>query len=324
MARGNRTGFGEWTAFGGILTVSVLSLVTSHWGEAIHWELLSHFKAQYFSLALLVLVGLALGQHTRLAVASIACIAFAFLPLLAFYFPNDSLARSPDESNFSLLSANVHQNRSDPAQLASVIAQANPDAVVLQEASPSWLERLSAIRNAFPFDYHRAGTILLSKTPIDEGKLKPLNSARGFVLPEFFTTEGKAVALVAAHPLPPISQRNFRARNEAYSRIEEAVNRLSGSVVLVGDLNTTMWSPYYQKLVDGTGLINTRKGFGILPTWPTANNPLGLPGFAARLLSIPIDHCLVTPELQVVQTRALSSVGSDHRPIAVDLVVPHR
>ncbi|PSP16260.1 MAG: hypothetical protein BRC58_09500 [Cyanobacteria bacterium QS_8_64_29] len=85
-----------------------------------------------------------------------------------------------------------------------------------------------------------------------------------------------------------------------------------------------MWSPYYQKLVDGTGLINTRKGFGIFPTWPTANNPLGLPGFAARLLSIPIDHCLVTSELQVVQTRALSSVGSDHRPIAVDLVVPRR
>ena len=125
-----------------------------------------------------------------------------------------------------------------------------------------------------------------------------------------------------AHPLPPISQRNFRTRNEAYSRIEEAINRLSGSAVLIGDLNTTIWSPCYQKLVDETGLVNTRKGFGILPTWPTSNNDFGLPGLAARLLAIPIDHCLVSPELQIVQTRALSSVGSDHRPIVVDLLVP--
>jgi endonuclease/exonuclease/phosphatase (EEP) superfamily protein YafD len=72
-----------------------------------------------------------------------------------------------------------------------------------------------------------------------------------------------------------------------------------------------MWSPYYRKLVRDSGLRNARKGFGIIPTWPC-----GIP-----MMSIPLDHCLTSPSLQVNAIKRGKQVGSDHFPIIVDLAV---
>ena len=49
------------------------------------------------------------------------------------------------------------------------------------------------------------------------------------------------------------------------------------------------------------------------PTWPTYN----------PLLWIPIDHCLVSPEIIVTDRQIGPDVGSDHYPIVVDLQLPH-
>ena len=75
-----------------------------------------------------------------------------------------------------------------------------------------------------------------------------------------------------------------------------------------------MWSPYYSELVRESGLVDARKGFGVLPTWPA---PLKL-----SLMMIPIDHCLVSSELQVAQIKTGPDIESDHLPLIVDLLVP--
>lgn len=85
-------------------------------------------------------------------------------------------------------------------------------------------------------------------------------------------------------------------------------------VIIAGDLNTTMWSPYYKRLARDSGLANARKGFGILATWPSFY----------PFLRIPIDHYLVSPEVRVVDLRMGPKFGSDHRPLVADLFVPPR
>jgi endonuclease/exonuclease/phosphatase (EEP) superfamily protein YafD len=60
-----------------------------------------------------------------------------------------------------------------------------------------------------------------------------------------------------------------------------------------------------------TGLKNSRRGFGILPTWPTF-----LP-----LLSIPIDHFLLSPEFAVLKTGQGPNIGSDHVPLITELML---
>jgi endonuclease/exonuclease/phosphatase (EEP) superfamily protein YafD len=88
----------------------------------------------------------------------------------------------------------------------------------------------------------------------------------------------------------------------------------------MGDLNITMWSPYYRRFVSKTGLWNTRQGSGILPTWrPVKIRFWRLPSALSWLLALPIDHCLVSPAIAVPQIRPGPDVGSDHLPLIVDL-----
>ncbi len=118
--------------------------------------------------------------------------------------------------------------------------------------------------------------------------------------------------MIAAHPLTPTTKSGFQQRNAQLEAMGRYVSRLPKPVLVIGDLNITMWSPFYQRFVGTAGLDNARSGFGILPTWPTF----------FPLLYIPIDHCLISPEIQVLKIRTGPDVGSDHLPLVTDLVIP--
>jgi endonuclease/exonuclease/phosphatase (EEP) superfamily protein YafD len=120
--------------------------------------------------------------------------------------------------------------------------------------------------------------------------------------------------LIATHPLPPVSAENAVMRDEQLQSAGEFAVSLAAPTVLAGDLNTTSWSPCFQDLLAVSGLRDSRRGFGVQPTWP---------GWLARL-GIPIDHVLVSPEIRVVRRTVGPHIGSDHRPVVIDLVVPAR
>jgi endonuclease/exonuclease/phosphatase (EEP) superfamily protein YafD len=75
--------------------------------------------------------------------------------------------------------------------------------------------------------------------------------------------------------------------------------------VLAGDFNTTPWAPGYRALLS-TGLDDDGR---TRTSWP-AFLPFAL---------IPIDHVLVSPQLQVISKRRGPRLGSDHYPIVVEL-----
>ena len=114
--------------------------------------------------------------------------------------------------------------------------------------------------------------------------------------------------------MPPLGVDGFRARNQQLDSVADLLNEREGAKVLIGDLNATMWGHHFQRFVDRTGLHNVRRGFGVLPTWPTQ-----LP-FAM----IPIDHCLVSAGFDVRSVRTGPAIGSDHLPLLVELNVRDR
>ena len=121
------------------------------------------------------------------------------------------------------------------------------------------------------------------------------------------------VLLVVTHPWPGLNSPGFSSRNQQLERVGAFMAQAPRPCILVGDLNATMWSDAYKRLVHQSGLLNTRAGFGLLPSFPMDKLPL---------LRFPIDHCLISPDLTVVNCRLAAPAGSDHAPLVVDLRVP--
>jgi endonuclease/exonuclease/phosphatase (EEP) superfamily protein YafD len=122
------------------------------------------------------------------------------------------------------------------------------------------------------------------------------------------------LSVVTVHPRPPLRPHHFRHRNVQLRDAASVVQALPAPKILVGDLNTSLWSPYYAQVIRQTGLYNARQGFGLAPTWPTF--------MPWPFLRIPIDHCLVSPDIRVLTMRTGRNIGSDHLPLIVELMVP--
>ena len=119
---------------------------------------------------------------------------------------------------------------------------------------------------------------------------------------------GEKLTLIGTHPLHP-GHEGWRLRNEQFAALAKFCRGQTGPVVVIGDLNSTSWSAHFGTLLDGTRLRDSRAGFGVQASWP-AWSPLP---------RIPIDHCLVSPEIVGPQSVHRPDVGSDHFPLVVDL-----
>jgi len=98
------------------------------------------------------------------------------------------------------------------------------------------------------------------------------------------------------------------SRNHQLNEIANYIREGSeGYTILAGDLNVTPYSYYFRDLLRGSGLIDSGLGYGWQPTWS-----IRMPWFA-----IPIDHILVSPDIQVTNRAIGPSLGSDHHPVVV-------
>jgi endonuclease/exonuclease/phosphatase (EEP) superfamily protein YafD len=61
--------------------------------------------------------------------------------------------------------------------------------------------------------------------------------------------QGKIISLILAHPTVPIKQESFINRNKQLAAIGEYAAQVKNPLIVVGDLNTTMWSPFYKNMV---------------------------------------------------------------------------
>lgn len=99
-----------------------------------------------------------------------------------------------------------------------------------------------------------------------------------------------------------MSKSYFSYRNNHFKEINQWLKKQKTPLVLLGDLNCTSFSPSFEYLKEGTNLKNAREGFGIYGSWNTK----------IPLLSIPIDHCLVSERIGVSDFYTSEDYSSDH------------
>ncbi len=298
---------------------TVLVFVAAVAGSLGKWDdyagRLAHFPAYYLAASVVAVCILLLLRSWRWAAIALLCCLFNGWAVATWYLPAPNVAGVQGVPLRVLLS-NVSYKNKRPARVLAEVARVNPDLLVTLEVTDGINQAFQPLHEHYPYsceDLGRSWTYGLSVysryplTPILIDEESPL---LGRALMATMLVEGNPVTVIAVHP-NGVYSRNPKRFGPQMDALAELVQDSPAPCLVVGDLNTTMWSSDYKSLVKATGLTNVRQGFGILPTWPAQHAPF----------MIPIDHCLCTPELRAVSCGQGSLVGSDHLPFRVDLVV---
>src|SRR5262249_52894431 len=148
-----------------------------------------------------------------------------------------------------------------------------PDFVLLLEITPQWASALAELNELYPYRHispsmEPAGLAILSHWPLEfealrdrRGREWPVNVVR-------WDVPGRPITMICAHTKSPQTEHHLDVRNLELRAVAEGVRRIEGPVVLLGDLNTTSWSPYFDDLLHESGLVDSRRGFGVQATWP--------------------------------------------------------
>lgn len=295
-----------------IVTV-VFSLATSFDFVHRNVELYSHFRPQYFAASLMLLVAFTAVRSPAYGVVLLVTTALNASHVLPWYFGG---TRVESDNTIKLLHVNVFSRNDQYDRLFELIDAERPDVIFLQEVSKAWQDATLRLHEDYPYNYVEAregnfGIAMFSRVALDSVSHVASPPLDYPTIVATMTVNDETLTLINTHPTIPVSQSQYEARNEQLRSIAALANRAAGAVVLSGDLNATVWGRNYRKLEETTGLRNTRRGFGILPTWPTY-----LP-FAM----IPIDHALVSDSIGVFATRTGVHIGSDHLPLIVEFAV---
>jgi len=126
------------------------------------------------------------------------------------------------------------------------------------------------------------------------------------------TLFGHKTQLVVPRPTPPMDGALFTSHRDQLAAIGKTLaHRARGeAAILVGDLNATPWSAAFMRLLVQAKLYDSAVATGYQRSWPSSTLPLG----------IPIDHVLLSAQFEVKQRTIGPAIGSDHRPVVVDLL----
>ena len=306
-----------------VLAVAVLSLA-SFFGRRPFFELATHFQLQYALASTVCAAALAYGRAWKSALLAVCCAALGWGQVLPYYYSSAGArgaAGAGREERLVVMFANVAVGNSDYEALLGSVGEVRPDVLALAEVTPEWWAHVQQpLAREYPYaealpKQGGSGLALFSRLPLEGAEAFDVDDSTHPLMRARVLTAHSSLMLLVMHPPAPPRARKFAYRVGQFERAAEIMRSESGPRALVGDLNATPWSPYFQDLLLRSGLRDVRAGAGLLPTWPAQ-----LPYF----LRIPIDHCLVGEEVRVYSVRTGPRTGSDHLPLVVELGLPSR
>jgi endonuclease/exonuclease/phosphatase (EEP) superfamily protein YafD len=268
-------------------------------------DLLANARVQLWWAGGALLVA-ALVSRSRTAIVASAIVAVVNLAVVApLYLPTAGEAAGEPTR---VLTFNLRSTNERYDDVVAYIRETQPDVVFLHEGTERWEEALAGFH--LP-DYE----VVSGRTPeLIFGTIALVPPGTEVTNLGFGSRQGRALQVVVGgmsilgvHPLAPVSAEQSAIRDGQLDAYGEWAADAEEPVV-VGDFNATPWTSAFRRLL-GTGeLRNSQRGYGVSPTWDVG-----------RFWAVPIDH-LVHGDGMVVTDRVVGpDLGSDHRPILVDL-----
>jgi endonuclease/exonuclease/phosphatase (EEP) superfamily protein YafD len=309
----------------GLRTVLYLALAGATLATLAGWlswwwwpgELASHFRVQYFWISVISFALLAATRRWYLTALAAVPMLLNFAVILPLYGP--VVVTTDNRPVRRIASINVYYGNRRHADVLKFVRGVQPDVVLLMELTGAWRDLLADLRDDYPFQRTAVredsfGIALISRIEWDDCQVLYFGTAGVPSIVARFDWSDEKLLLLGTHPLTPARSESWRLRNEQFAAIADRCQEEAGPVILIGDLNSTSWSSHFNTLLDGTRLRDSRTGFGVQPSWPAWS----------ILPRIPIDHALVSPEVEVRNRFIGPDIGSDHFPLVLDVVLPKR
>jgi endonuclease/exonuclease/phosphatase (EEP) superfamily protein YafD len=216
--------------------------------------------------------------------------------------------------------ANVRIDNRERGAMLREIRDANPDVIVLVEFWVWW--RYAFVHSPLIADYpygaglsleHPGGNSvnIFSKLPL-KSETREWVADRCVDMVEI-PIGSQTLRLVGLHAPRPMEFRD-NDYNGYWRRVLPLLLGIKGPLVVIGDCNATQYSRVHQQLEAG-GLRSAHEdqGRGYATTWPNGQYPVP---------PIRIDQAFLSPEVECQGISEGTGLGSDHKPLILDVAVP--
>jgi len=282
-------------------------------------ELLSHPRPQYVLILLCCLPLLVARFHHFgwLVLIPLLLNLTAFIPL---YFNKPLPLSTP---SFTVLHYNLDATLPNHEPAFTYLRNHPVDILLLQELTPELERNLTTALPHYQIVYSHPmknthGSVFLLASNSDIRVISanvvhlPHYSPRPMIT-ALLDISGREVALLSLHVTRSRNagtstfQQTELAAVAAWSRAQQTYS--GRNVLIIGDFNTTPWSARFQQLKKEGLLLSSESGYGVQSTWPAYLPPV---------FGIPIDLCLYSQGITIVNRQIGSFLGSDHRPLLIE------
>lgn len=234
-------------------------------------------------------------QGALFLLSGLALAAWSLLPLPGDTEPNATAA-------LRVLGYNLKVNNPHAASDAHWLAEVDAQVIFVTEASHDWETLLAGLPpGCARYEDSPFGLALFSRVPLKSCQVLGLaGAAMGYPYIRAELADGRVI--YGVHLPPPLGATLARARDESLRQLAERIASEHSPVLLLGDFNSSPFSPQLRRFIDAAGLRRTSANGR--PTW--------WPG----LLSL--DHALLRGDAPARAVEAYPWRGSDHRPIWID------
>ena len=311
-----------------LLLLSILGLAFTLAGYAASFrylEILSDYRPFILAWGFLCLPPAILFRKTEWKRTRLAAIALSLLVISInalevlpwLLAPKPKLQSTTANKEIKAIAFNVEGINTNYAGTCAFIEHEAPDIAMFYECTDRWSAELRSLTNQLPYRFrNEAMTIeVFSRYPFSRTNIFNYGPERGFNLLGISLDGGQhEIGFVATHTYPRhwLGSQGFRWRIEALEEgLGKELNNFTIPLLVMGDLNASPWSVSYKRMIKTSGLKDARRGRGLVMTHHGH-------GAITQWLWHPIDHCLYTPGIEVLNFSTGPDLNSDHLPIIAE------
>jgi len=279
-------------------------------GQHAWWlELFAHFRPQYaILLAASGIALLALGAPAG-GLAAVALAVVNALPLLHYYAPRPPPQLQGDEPELRALLVNVYFRNAGHDRLLDYLRALQPDVAVFLEVTPAWRASLRTLGESLPHQAESGELFVASRWSLIVVRVEPFGGDDAGAMVFTLDVGGRPLTVIGAHASWPLGRALSARRNEQLAQLARLARTAPAPVLLLADMNLTVFTPRFAQLLRDGGLADCSAGRGWQPGWPALFPPLALR----------IDHCLHGAGIEPRRVATGPFIGSDHYPLEVTL-----